>query len=338
MAKKKKKGHGGLKFMAFIVVVVVLIMAITKGAKTEIGQRITGNRQDRRLENTRLTPRFGFASAKLRITVGAIYNIQGSLMDATETSDVSIDRRSARAVSEVAISPTATEIAPGVDAVPYGTFRDTRTEIMTKDFEYVSGYEAGDPWTRSVVEPYYYGDKIDEHYIPMIDDLMGFELRGIPSKPLSIEPMSGFTRATLTRPAVNTPTAPSSVTTTYSYELDMPTYRRVLPILAGRTNLYAPPETLVLVTIGFDDVGLLRFADVSIASSIATTLAQELGDFHSADYHYTFEVTEISGEPISIDVPTDYVDWKGDLPAEAPEEETAPAETPPADTVPAVTP
>ena len=66
MAKKKKKGHGGLKFMAFIVVVVVLIVAISKGSKTETGQRILGNRQDRRLENTKLTPRFGFAAAKLR--------------------------------------------------------------------------------------------------------------------------------------------------------------------------------------------------------------------------------------------------------------------------------
>ena len=44
--KKKKKSHGGLKFMAFIVVLVVLIIGITKGSKTEMGQRITGNLQE----------------------------------------------------------------------------------------------------------------------------------------------------------------------------------------------------------------------------------------------------------------------------------------------------
>lgn len=324
MAKKKKKGHGGLKFMAFIVVVAVLIVGITKGSKTEIGQRITGGREDRRLENTRLTPRFGFASAKVRITVGSVYNIEGSLMGATETSDVSIDHRSARASSVIAIAPTTTEIAPGVDAIPYDTFTETRTEILTKDYKYVSVYEAGQSWTRSVVEPYYYGDPIDEHFIPMIDDLMGFELRGIPSKPITVEPVSELKRGSLVRPAVNTPTASSAVTKIYSYELDMATYRRALPILAGRTKLFAPPETIVTVTIGFDDVGLLRFADVSIASSVATTLAQELGDYYSADYHFTLEVTEISGEPITIAVPTDVVDEV--------------VEPVPADTVPVATP
>jgi hypothetical protein len=324
MAKKKKKGHGGLKFLAFIVVVVVLIIGITKGGKTEMGQRITGGREDRRLENTRLTPRFGFASAKVRISVGSIYNLQGSLIDATETSDVSIDHQSARASSVIAIAPTTSEIAPGVAAIPYDTFRDKRTEILTKDYKYVSSYEAGKPWTRSVVEPYYYGDAIDEHFIPMIDDLIGFELRGIPSKPIAVEPASGLKRDSLVRPAVNTPTASSSVTKIYSYELDMATFQRALPILAGRAQLYAPPGTIVTVTIGFDDVGLLRFADVSIASSFATTLVQQLGDNHSADYHYTLEVTEISGEPITIAVPTDVVDEV--------------VEPVPADTVPVATP
>ena len=324
MMAKKKKSRGGLKFMAFIVVVVVLIVAIPKGIKTEIGQRITGNREDRRLENTRLTPRFGFASATLRISVGSIYNIEGSLMDATQTSDVSIDRRSARASSEIAISPTGTEIAPGVVSVPFGTFRETWTEVLTKDYEYVSAYEAGEPWTRSVVKPYYYGERIDEHFIPMIDDLMGFELRDIPTRPTTVEPVGGLKRDSLARPAVNTPTAPSAVTKTYSYEFDIATYRRVLPILATSTDLYAPGGTIVTVTIGFDDVGVLRFADVSFAQSIATTLAQELGDLYSAAYHYTLEVTEVSGEPITIEVPTDFVDEAGDLPAETPPAETVP--------------
>jgi hypothetical protein len=306
--KKKKKGHGGLKFMAFVVVMVVPIMAISKGSKTEIGQRITGNREDRRLENTRLTPRFGFASAQVRTTVGAIFNIDGSVMDATTTSDVSIDRQSATSSSEIVTSATTSEIAPGVDATPYDNFRDSWTQIMTKDYRYVSPWNEGEPWTRSSVDPWFYGTEIDEHYIPMIDDLMGYELRDLESKPITVEPVAGLTRGSLTMPAVNKPTAPSAATKTYSYEFDMETYQRILPILASRTNLFAPRETMVTVTIGFDDVGLLRFADVSIPSSVATTLAQQLGNYQSANYHYTLEVTDISGEPTKIDVPTDVVD------------------------------
>lgn len=334
---KKKKGHGGLKFMAFIVVVVMLIIGISKGAKTEIGQRITGQREDRRLENTRLSPRFAFASAKVRVAISSIYNVNGAMMDATETSDTSIDRQSTRASSERTVSPTATEVEPGVSPIPYGTFRDARTEILTRDYLYVSPYDSGKPWTRSAVEPYYYGDEIDEHYIPMIDDLMGFELRQIPTKPITVEPAAGLQRGSFTRPAVNAPTAPSDVTKTYSYEFDIETYRRVLPILAGRTHLFAPHETMVTVTVGFDDVGLLRYADVAMPSAISTTLVQESGNFSSAVYHYTLEVTEVSGEPVAIDIPTDFVDKE--LPApDDPVVDTTPAEAPPVDTVPAVTP
>ena len=333
--KKKKKSHGGLKFMAFVVVVVMLIVGISKGAKTEVGQRISGHREDRRVEKTRLTPRFGFASAKVHVAISSIYNVDGAMMDLTETSDVSIDRQSARASTERAMSPTATEVAPGVNAIPYDTFRDSRSEILTKDYRYVSTDDAGQPWTRYVVQPYYYGTAIDEHYIPMIDDLMGFELRQTPAKPITVEPAAGLKRDSLTRPAVNTPTAPSDVTKTYSYEFDMRKYRRVLPILAGRTNFDAPPATTVTVTIGFDDVGLLRYADVSIPSSTSTTLAQTLGNFEFADYHYTFEVTEISGESSTINVPTDFVDEVP--PADTVPAGTVPAEAPPVKTVPVVT-
>jgi hypothetical protein len=327
MAKKKKKSHGGLKFMAFVVVAVMLIVGVSKGTKTEVGQRITGHREDRRLENTRVTPRFGFASAKVRIAISSIYNVDGAVMDLTETSDVSIDRRSERASTERSMSPTATEVAPGVNAIPYDTFEESRSEVLTRDYRYVSTDKAGEPWTRAIVQPYYYGTAIDEHYIPMVDDLMGFELRQTPSKPITIEPAAGLQRVTLTRPAVNSPTAPSDVTNTYSYQLDFNTYRRVLPILAGRTNFDAPPETVVTVTIGFDAFGLLRYADVSIPTETATTLAKALGNYQFADYHYIFEVTEISGEPITIEPPTDFVD-----------EVTPPEDTAPAETVPVVTP
>jgi hypothetical protein len=324
MMAKKKKRHGGLKFMAFVVVMVVLIIAISKGSKTEIGQRITGNRDDHRLENTRLTPRFGFAAAKVRTTVGAIFNIDGTMLDATTTSDVSIDRESSTSSSEIVTGATATEIAPGVDATPYDTFTDIWTQIMTKDYRYVSPRNEGEPWTRFAVDPWFYGTEIDEHYIPMIDDLMGYELRAIPSKPITAEPVAGLKRDSLTRPAVDAPTRPSAVIKTYSYEFDMETYRRVLPILARRTHLFALRETMVTVTIGFDDVGLLRFADVSIPTSVATTLAQQLGTYQSAEYHYTLEVTDISGEPIKIDLPTNVVDQ---------EAEPAPTDTAPADPV-----
>lgn len=308
MMAKKKKGHGGLKFMAFVVVLVVLIVAITKGSKTEMGQRILGNREDRRLEHTSLTPRFSYASARLRITEAHFYNNDGVPVDLTTTSEVSIDRASSRSSTDVTIERTATEVAPGVDGIPFDALNISFTRIRTEEYEYKSPEDEGDAWTRSVNYPYYYGTDLDEHYIPMIDDLMGFELRALPSKPITVEPASGFTRAGLTRPSVNLPTAPSAATTTYSYELDMGTYHRVLPILAARTDLVAPRDTPVTVTIGFDDVGLLRFADVAIASSVATTLSQQLGPQYNAYYHYTIEVTDISGEPINIELPTDVLD------------------------------
>jgi hypothetical protein len=322
--KKKKKSHGGLKFMAFIVVVVLLIVGITKGASTEIGERVLGNREDLRVENNRLTPRFAYASATARVSISSIYKVNGAMIDMTETSDVSIDRKSERAMNEVAMAQTAREVAPGVSAVPDGTFRDSRTEIMTRDYEYVSPFEDGEPWTRAVVAPYYYGDEIDEHYIPMIDDLMGFEIRQMATKPLTVEPVAGLVRSSYSSPAVNDHVATPAAMDTYSYEFDMDTFRRVLPILAGRAGLEAPRETIVNVTIGFDDFGLLRYADVYIPSDIANTLVQELDNFQRADYHYTLEVTDISGEPITIDVPTNFVD-------EAVESDPEP---PPADTVP----
>ena len=74
MKKNKKKSHGGLKFLAFLCVVGVVVGLITVGRGTEAGARILGNREDRRLENTVLTPRFSYAAATLRISVGSIYN------------------------------------------------------------------------------------------------------------------------------------------------------------------------------------------------------------------------------------------------------------------------
>ncbi|HEX3089106.1 MAG TPA: hypothetical protein VHQ23_10655, partial [Ilumatobacteraceae bacterium] len=176
------------------------------------------------------------------------------------------------------------------------------SEVMNKLYRFESPAEPGQPWTRSPVEPYYYGTELDDHFLPMVDDIMGFELRALPTKPDPIAAAaSGWKR-------VNTPAVPPDAASTYTYELDMDTYRRVAPILAGRTLIEAPPETPVTLTIAFDEFGLLRFADVSIASIVASGLAQELGDGRSGVYHYTLDVTEISGEPITIPLPTDVVD------------------------------
>ncbi len=302
----RKKSHGGLKFLAFLVVVGVVITGLTMGRSTQVGQRITGNREDRRLDRTSLTPRFTYASAALRITIGEIYNNDGTMLDITTMRDVKIDRQSATAWHEVSFDRTSTEVAPGVNAIPVDSFATTYSEIVTKDHSYESPPEDGQPWTRVPVQPWYYGTELDEHYIPMIDDIMGFELRGFDSKPMSVDAKSQL--SAVIRPAVNGPAAPSAVTTSYSYEMDMQTYRRAIPILATRTGLTAPPDAPVTVTIGFDEVGLLRYADVAIANSFATTLAQQLGPEATATYHYTLEVTDISGEPVAIEIPASVVD------------------------------
>ena len=314
MAKKrKKKGHGGLKFLAFVVAIAALIITVSMTHNSAFVQRVLGHREDRRVEHLALTPRFGFASARLHITVAEIYNSEaGGPVDLTSTRDVSIDRESLTAKSEVKIDRTATEVAPGVSAIPYDALNASFTEILTRNNRYESPTDPGQPWTWYPIGPYYYGTEIDAHYIPMIDDIMGFELRDLPSKPMTIEPASGF-KSTVRR-RVNGPTPPSAVTTSYTYELDLDTYRRAVPILAGRTNLLGPGNTPVTLTIGFDDVGLLRFADVDMGSAVATTVAQQLGTKHDAVYRYTLTVDDISGDAISIDVPTNVVDAPADAP------------------------
>jgi hypothetical protein len=308
MAKKKKKKHGGLKFLAFLVIVGALITSVETGSKTELGQRILGNREDQRIERTRLTPRFGFAAAKVRVTVGAIYNREGSTVDLTTTRDMSLDRESSTVSTDISVERTATEVSPGVSAIPFDPLNAKYTEILTKLYRYESPRQPGKSWVRSVVDPYYYGTELDDHYIPMIDDIMGYELKALPSKAVAANVTSGFRQ-----PAANSLTPPPDATNSYSYAIDMETYRRVAPILASRTIIDEPPDTALTLTIAFDAVGLLRFADVAIASSAATTLAQQRGTGRSAAYHYTFEVLDILGEPIAIDLPTDVVD---DGPAE----------------------
>ena len=302
-------------------------MTIKIGVGTEAGQRIVGKREERRIEHTSLTPRFAFAAATAQVTVAAIYtNDDGTTIDLTSTKQISIDRQSGTASKATEVALTPSQISPGVDAIPMDDITDSYTQILTKDYRYETAIDAGQPWDRYKAEPSNYGTEIDPHYIPMIDDIMGFELRDLPTKPLTVEPKAG-----LKSPArrVNSPSDSSSVTRTYSYEMTMATFRRAIPILANRTDIVIAPDTPVTVTIGFDDAGLLRFADVEISSATATTAAQELGPQRKVVYHYTLDVTEISGEPIAIDVPTDFVD--------APDE-TAPVNSAPADTVPVATP
>ena len=306
MAKKKKKGHGGLKFLAFLVVVGSIIAAIKIGSGTEAGQRVLGHREDHRVEATALTPRFAYASATLKITKGSIYNDNGSPVDITTTRVVTIDRQSSTAFTDVTVEHTPTEVAPGVDAIPFDALNTAWSEVVTKDHLYESADDPLQPWTRSDNPPYYYGTELDDHYIPMIDDIVGFELRNLATKTAVAAPEAGL-KSTVLRPSVDGPAATPALATT-TYEMDFETFRRVVPILAGRTRLAAPPATAVTMTLGFDEVGLLHYADVAIPNSVATELAQALDTQHSALYHYTLEVTAISGEPAKIDIPTNYVD------------------------------
>jgi hypothetical protein len=299
--KSKKKSHGGLKFLLFLGAVAMLIFSISIGLGTEVGQRIVGHREDRRVEHTTLTPRFGYAAAKLRVTVGSIYNSGGATMDLTTTEDVSIDRQTATASSDVKVSRTQPQVVSGTGTTPVIDVDESYTEVLTKSYRYDSPSNDDEPWTRSTVEPHHYGTVLDQHYIPTIDDIMGFELRGLPSKPIALDAASGLG-------PTNSPTPPAAVTRSYSYEFDMATFKRAVPILANRSLFMAPPDTPVTLTVGFDDVGLLRFADFAIPSSMATKYAEQFGSDRTAFYHYTLEVTDISGEPINIKIPTDVVD------------------------------
>jgi hypothetical protein len=320
MAHRKKRKRSKLKIGAVIFVIVATVLTVSLTKNSELAQRLIGNREDRRAAHTAVTPRFQFASATLQISVGEIYNISGEAVDLTTSRDVSIDRESNIAKSEVKIERTSNEIAPGVNAVPFDALGTSFTEIMTKTSRFDSPHKTGEPWMKRPVQPYYYGTPIDAHYIPMIDDVMGYQLRDLQSKPPGAPTASGFRSSLLpaTRPSVNGPLPPSAVASSFTYQLDLATFRRAVPILASRIGIYGPPLTPVTLTLGFDDVGLLRYADVGMASSVASTLAQQLGSKHSAVYHYTMSVNVISGEPLPIDLPTDAVDAPADDSADLP--------------------
>ena len=301
---KRKKGHGGLKFLAFLVVVGALIGA---GTKTELWQRVTGSREDRRVDRTAVTPRFAYSTASLRVTEGSMYNEGGTPIDLTTTSDIRIDRPSTTASTDVNIVRTPTDSTSTVSEVPPNDVRAAYTEILTKTYRYESPVEDSQPWFRWETNPHFYGTPLDRHYIPMIDDIIGFELRDLVSQPVTISPPSQI-EAVASESGTDSPTAPPLATKTASYTLDVATFNRAVPILATRVGFTVPGATAVTLTIGFDDVGLLRFADVSISNDAATAQAHLLGVGRAATYHYTLEVTEVSGEPIAIDVPSNVVD------------------------------
>jgi len=320
MAHKQNRKRSKLKIGAVLFMIGAAIPVANLTQNSEFVRRLIGNREDRRVERTALTPRFQFASAKLQISIGEIYNISSDAVDMTTSRDVSIDRESNMAKSEVKIERTSREIAPGVNAVPFDALNTSFTEIMTTTSRFESPLKTGEPWTKHTVQPYYYDTPIDAHYIPMIDDIMGYQLRDLQSTPMAAPMTAGF-KSTLVpdgRPAVAGPVPPSAVTSSFTYQIDLATFRRAVPILASRVGIYGPPLTPVTLTLGFDDVGLLRYADVGMASSVASTLAQQLGSRHTAVYHYTLSVNEISGEPMPIDVPTDVVDAGSEDPAVVP--------------------
>jgi hypothetical protein len=210
----------------------------------------------------------------------------------------------------VAIERTATEVQPGVSAIPFDALNASYTEIVTKDAIHESPLDPATPWTRIPNPPYYYGTEIDPHYIPMIDDVLGFELRDLRSTSPAVAAPSNLRSSLVggSRPQVGGPDAPSAVTKTFAYAMSLETLRRAAPIIADRADFLGPPETPVSLTLGFDDVGLLRFADVGLVGTGSSTLAVQLGDRANVAYHYTFAVDEISGEPVKIDIPSNVVD------------------------------
>lgn len=305
-----RKGGGGLKLLTAIVVIGAAATGVYSVRNTEVMQRVRGQREDHRLDRNALAPRFGFASAALRVTVGTFYNDQGSPVDLTTTRDISIDRQSRIAVSHNKLERTATEVEPGVTALPFDAIKADYTEILTAQNRYESPSTPDGPWTVSAMPPHYYGTELDDDYIPMIDDIIGFELRGLPATTASSPPPAGNLRSGLKstdQPRVAGDAPPLSVATSYTYSMDLETFRRAVPIIAGRTDLAGLPNTPVTLTLGFDEVGLLRFADVGITSDVASTLAVQLGTGHQATYHYTLSVETISGEPLAIEVPTNVV-------------------------------
>ncbi len=304
---KRKKGHGGLKFLASLVVIGAFITALVAFGKSELGQRITGNREDRRLERTTPAPRFAYTASTLRVTEGSMYNEGGTPVDLTTTSDISIDRPSETASVDVNIVRTPADPTSSATEVPPTDVRAAYSEILTMTHRYESPVRDTEPWFRWANDRQLYSTPLDLHYIPMIDDLVGFELRDLPTVPLEVAPASEI--KTVASPSgAGSPSVPPTVTTVLSYTFDVATFNRAVPILAGRVGFVVPGTTVVTLTIGFDDVGLLRFADISIPNMAATEQARLMGAGRDATYHYTFEVTDVAGEPIDIDVPSNFVD------------------------------
>ena len=81
---------------------------------------------------------FAFAAARLRITIGSIYNDQGSTIDLTTTRDVSLDRESATVSSDISIERTAAEVSPGVSAIPFHALNAQYSVILTKLYRFES--------------------------------------------------------------------------------------------------------------------------------------------------------------------------------------------------------
>jgi hypothetical protein len=131
------------------------------------------------------------------------------MLDLTTTKDVVLDRQSSTASRDVRIAETGTEVEPGVTATPVNGVDASYTVILSKDYRYESPETDGQPWTRYAVAPYYFGTELDPHFIPMIDDIMGFELRSLPSKQEASVVPSGFTRPRVNSIAESPPSSPS---------------------------------------------------------------------------------------------------------------------------------
>ena len=90
MPHKKKRKRSRMKIVGGALAIGAIVVVGVLTQHSEFVQRLTGNREDRRVERTAVTPRFEFASATLQISVGEIYNVAGEAVDLTASRDVSI--------------------------------------------------------------------------------------------------------------------------------------------------------------------------------------------------------------------------------------------------------
>ena len=279
---------------------------ISMASKTEMGQRISGNREDRRIETHPVDTAIRvLRSEAARDTIGSIYNSEGAVVDLTTTSDMSIDRESASVTSDIVIERTATEVAPGVNAIPFDALERQVHGDPDEAVPIRIPVEAGEPWTRSHRRAVLLRHRARRSLHP--DDRRHHGIR---------TPANCRSKPVACRRAVGVQAAVGRHSDRVRRRDGIIRVRaRHGHVHASRTDprrpngIEAPPDTVVTLTLAFDDVGLLRFArrrDPERRGHDPRPTSAATG--RSGAYHYTLEVTEISGEPIQIDCRPTVVD------------------------------